>query len=165
MRRRYGRALGVLTLICLLCALLVWAGTVPPNINQHRHPGNEEIVTHYDAYVGSEVEIGGTVVQTEPVTLKLTHHRSTRTVTVRDVDQPIEIGDRIVVFGAVQPNNVIISRGTTVRKPWEASYMYVISFLGGLWVLARLVNGWRLDRNRWTINPRESRLWKWHEDA
>lgn len=163
--RRYERALGIVALLCLLGTLLVWAGTVPPDIDQHRYPGNEQIVENYDAYVGSPAQVGGTVVQTDPVVLELTHHRSMREVTVRDVSRPIQAGDRIVVFGEIQPNDVIDSQGSTVRKPWEAIYMYLISFLGGLWVVARLLNGWRLDRDRWTIVPREDRIWTRRDDA
>lgn len=165
MTNRHARVLGIIALICLLGSLLVWAGTVPPNPDQHRYPGNEQIVEDYDAYIGKQVQVGGTVVQTDPVVLELTHYRGTRTVTVRDVHQPVQPGDRVVVFGEAQPNDVIDSQGVTVREPWEASYMYLISFLGGLWVLARLSNGWRLDRDRWTIVPRENRIWTRGDDA
>lgn len=163
--RRYERVLGILALLCLLGTLLVWAGTVPPNVDQHRYPGNEQLVENYDAYVGSQAQVGGTVVQTDPVVLELTHYKSTREVIVRDVPQPVQAGDRIVVFGEVQPNSVIDSRTITTREPWEATYMYLISFIGGLWVLAGLIHGWRLDWDRWTIVPRENRIWTERDDA
>lgn len=156
----HARALGIIALVCLLGVLLVWAGTVPPNPDQHRYPGNEQIVETYDAYPGKQVQVGGTVVQTDPVVLELKHYKQTRTVTVRDVPQSVQPGDRVVVFGEVQPNDVIDSQGVAVREQWEAIYMYLVSFLGGLWVLVRLVTGWQLDRDQWTIVPRENRLWR-----
>lgn len=165
MTSRHARVLGIIALICLLGVLLVWSGTVPPNPDQHRYPGNEQIVENYDAYLGKQVQVGGTVVQIDPVVFELKHYKRTRTVTVRDFPQSVQPGDRVVVFGTVQPNNVIEGQGSTAREPWEAIYMYLISFLGGLWVLARLINGWRLDCDRWTIFPRENRIWTGHDDA
>lgn len=162
---RYKRLLGIIGLICLLATLLVWAGTVPPNVDQHRYLGNEQIVESYDAYIGSQAQVGGTVVRTDPVVLKLIHHRSTHEVIVRDVPQSTQPGDRIVVFGTVQRNDVIDSQGSTVREPWEPIYMYLISCLGGLWILARLINGWRFDWDQWTIVPRENRIWTGRDDA
>ena len=33
--------------------------------------------------------------------------------------------------------------------------MYVISFVGGLWVLGRFGRGWRVDRERLAFVPRD----------
>ena len=61
---RYQRLLGIIGLVCLRGALVVWAGTVPPNPDQHRYPGNEQVVENYHTYLGKQVRVGGTVVQT-----------------------------------------------------------------------------------------------------
>jgi hypothetical protein len=162
---RRTRLLGVVFLLCLLAVLLVWAGTVSPNPEQHRYPGTEALLDDYDAYVGSHAQVGGTVVQTDPVVIELTYDERTRELTVHNLEQPVTTGEQIVVFGTVRDGSVIVAEAAHTRERWEAWYMYLISFVGGLWVLARLLNGWEIDRARWTIDPREDRRFRWGDDA
>lgn len=84
-------------------------------------------------------------------------------MTVRNVDQHITEGESLVIIGTARDGKTIVSDNTVVDEPWELQYMYIVSFFGGLWVLVRLVNGWQLNRNRWTVEPRETPHITWRE--
>ncbi|WP_124197252.1 hypothetical protein [Natrarchaeobius chitinivorans] len=40
------------------------------------------------------------------------------------------------------------------RESWETTYMYYISWVGGIWTTIRFVQGWRFDRERLAFVPR-----------
>ena len=64
----------------------------------------------------------------------------TITFVIEDADPDVAVGDQLSVFGTLQEDNHIHATNVVHRAPWEAYYMYVVSFLAGLWVLARLIN-------------------------
>lgn len=162
MRARRRRVLGIVVLVCLLGSLLVWSGTVSPNPGQNRYPGTEALLEHDDAYVGEQVQISGTVIGTDPVVIELTHGDATRELTVRNVDRSVSPGDKLSVFGTVQAGDAIVATAVSTRESWETQYMYLVSFIGGLWVLLRLLNGWRFEADHWTLKPRERLRVRWY---
>ncbi|MFB6202613.1 MAG: hypothetical protein ABEI98_11470 [Halorhabdus sp.] len=155
------RALGVIVLVGLLFGLFVWAGTTSPNPAANRYPGTTALLEDYDAYVGERVQVGGTVMRTDPVVIAISNGVASRELTVRNAGQSVEVGDQLVVFGTVRAGNTVVVAESRAREPWEAQYMYAVSFLGGLWVLGRLVNGWTINTNRWTVEPRDTKRWSW----
>lgn len=96
--------------------------------------------------------------------VELTNGVASREVTLRNVGQPLAVGNKVSVFGVVQAEGTILVTEVVIREPWEAVYMYVVSFLAGLWVLARLLNGWTVDKNHWTIAPRSSTVLAWRDE-
>lgn len=73
------------------------------------------------------------------------------------------VGDELWVYGVVESTR---DTGTGTEATVRAlnafvvprsglQYAYVVSALAGLWVLYRLVRGWRLDTGRWGLIPRE----------
>jgi hypothetical protein len=159
------RALGVVVLVGVLCSLFVWAGTTSPNPAANRYPGTTELLEDYDAYVGERVQVGGTVAGTDPVVVEISNGVASRDITVRNAGQPVEEGEQLVVFGTVRAGGTIVVDDARAREPWEAQYMYAVSFLGGLWVLGRLVNGWTVNTDRWTVEPRDTRRWSLGGDS
>jgi hypothetical protein len=155
------RALGVVVLVGLLCGLFVWAGTASPNPAANRYPGTTDLLEDYDAYVGERVQVGGTVVGTDPVVIEMSDGVASRELTVRNTGNPVEVGEQLVVFGTLRAGDAVVVADSRVREPWEAQYMYVVSFLGGLWVLWRLVNGWTINTETWTVEPRDTNRWQW----
>jgi hypothetical protein len=61
----------------------------------------------------------------------------------------------MVVYGTLEADNTIAVINTTVRQPWEYQYMYLVSFLAGLWTLGRFIRHWSLDRETLSFTPRE----------
>ncbi|MFP8890763.1 hypothetical protein ACLI4U_13480 [Natrialbaceae archaeon A-CW2] len=157
-----GRLLCALVLLAALGGLLVWYGTLPAyDSSMNDFPNEDDVAPEPDAYVDQQVVLGGHVVDTEPVTIEVTTDGSSSTFTVhnanealRNSDQSLESGDRVTAFGTLTDTSTLEAERYSTREPWEAQYMYVVSFLGGLWVLGRFVRGWQFDRGRLAFVPR-----------
>jgi hypothetical protein len=55
----------------------------------------------------------------------------------------------------LEVDNTIAAINTTARQPWESQYMYLVSFLAGLWTLGRFIRHWRLNTESLSFTPRE----------
>ncbi|MCL7418616.1 MAG: hypothetical protein M8354_12370, partial [Halalkalicoccus sp.] len=149
-------ALGVL--LCVLAGLLVFAGTVGPAPSNNHYPDGTEVATEFAAYHGESVEVSGTVVGTDPVAIEVgTDTDRPLVLTVLDVEGSVAVGQELRVFGTAQPDHVVVAHETVVVSPWETYYAWAVSFVAGVWVLARFVGGWRFERPRLRFAPREDR--------
>ena len=61
------------------------------------------------------------------------------------------------MLGTLTGPNVVHAENMVSRAPWEATYMYVVSFIGGLWVLIRLLQHWRVDPDTYSVVLRDDR--------
>ena len=127
--------------------------TLPEN-NNTLYPGNEEVFTNPDQYFGQQVSVGGTVLDTDPLTVETTIQGEQITFVVENANLDVSTGDRLSVFGTLGSADTVTAEEVVHREPWEAYYMYLVSFLAGLWVLARLLNRWTVDTDTWTVIPR-----------
>ncbi len=153
------RFVGTLLLLVALAGLLVWAGTAELASTAEGYPDTEAVTQSPDQYVGERVTIAGTVVDTEPLTIEAEPAPGeTRTFVVESDAGDPETGEYYRVFGTLQSADHIDAATTIDREPWELQYMYAVSFLGGLWVLGRLANGWTIDTTSWTLVPRTDPL-------
>lgn len=157
------RGAAVAVLVAALCGLFVAGGADRPTPTSPP-PAYEELDRNYDAYVGETVEIGGTVVGTDPVVVEFGYDTGVfeeATYRLRLAGAPpVERGDDVLLYGEVRPDRTVAvdAERSVVRKPWERSYMFAVSILAALLVAARLVDGWRLDRRRLALVPRERPL-------
>ena len=150
-----GRLLIAVILVALIAGSMVWYGAPPsydPSMNDF--PDEDDVAAAPDEYVGEEVTLGGAVIETDPVVIEI-HDESSQTVTLVDANAalvrgnaPLEAGDDVTAFGTLTDDTTLDVERALTREPWEVSYMYVISFLGGLWVAGRFFQGWRFDRTR-----------------
>jgi hypothetical protein len=155
---RSTRLLALLLLAGMLCGLLLWAGTLEPDPDRNQFPDETEFAVDYNTYVGERVEFGGTVVATDPVVVEVTADSGrSLELTLQSVDNAdrINADDEITVYGTLEPNNTVTVIDTTVRQPWESYYMYLVSFLAGLWTLGRFLRQWTVDRRTLSVTPRE----------
>lgn len=53
------------------------------------------------------------------------------------------------------PTHPLLRGGTYEPAILDQVYMYAVSIVGALWVLARLINGWRFDPERIALEPRD----------
>lgn len=157
MTRTRTRIVAICTLLAVLAGLFVWAGTVQPDPANNDFPDGEDLLDDPDQYVGDRISVSGTVVATDPLTIEA-EPAPGRTITfvIEDVDRGPAVGDDLRVFGVLHENDRVEAIETVHREPWERHYMYVVSFLGGLVVLARLLNRWTLDADEWAVVPRET---------
>jgi hypothetical protein len=149
-------------LLAALVAALVGFGTLTPNPADGRYPGTDAVASDPAQYHGDQVVVGGTVVGTDPIVLEAGYEtvrdggfaRGTVRFTVTGVATAVDRGDSLQVFGTLGQDRSIAADETVVSSPDGDAYMYAVSFLAGLWVLARLTRQWRIDWKRLAVVPR-----------
>ncbi|OIB56534.1 hypothetical protein [Natrialba sp. SSL1] len=159
-----GRLLAALLLLALLFGLMVWAGASPAEPMEQPGPDETDVPQDRAAYVGSEVTLGGEVVDTDPVVIatRASGYGQFTVVDAEDTlvntDGPLESGDQLSAHGTLEDESTLAADRTVARQSSEMQYMYAVSLLGGLWVVGRFACGWRFDRTRLAFVPREQRL-------
>lgn len=167
------RAAAVALCLLALCALFVLGGAAWP-ASPHVEPSEADLDRNYDAYVGETVTLGGSVVETDPVVVRVSYdtgvydEASFRLELQGDLQA--RVGDDVSVSGELRPDRTVAvdADRALVRQPWETRYMYGISVVGVLLVAARFANGWRLQPRHLQVVPRERSLlqrWRGESDA
>ena len=155
MTPRGRRLLAVAFLIGLLVGLSVLHGTLVPTATDGRYPGPEAIAINEDVPTGNAVTVWGTVVATDPVVIETEPRgQSVRFTLTGEPVADVSVGTTVGVHGTLaSPNNVAVDRAL-LQEPWELRYLYIISFVAGLWVLGRFLRGWHLDGSTLSFQPR-----------
>lgn len=150
------RALLLVAVLGAQFGLLLWGGTLVGGFDD-RYPNEYAIALDQDRYVGREVAITAEVVSTDPlVVYEAFQYRDVR-LTVEGADVDATVGDRLVAFGVLEPDGVLRAERAYTVPASGLQYAYAVSALAGLWVLARLLRGWRIDTERWGLAPRAER--------
>lgn len=149
----------VLAVLCgVLFALLVAAGTLTPAPGIHDYPDAEDLDRDYAAYQGERVTVAGIVVRTDPVVIEADYGADRPLVlSILDLEEPVEVGQELRVFGTARPDRTIAAHETVVVSPWEVYYAWGASFVAGVWVLARFLRRWRFDGSTLDFSVREGR--------
>jgi hypothetical protein len=150
---RGGRLAALALLLGVLAALVAWYGATAADAALSRFPGEDQIAVGYETWVGTRVQVGGTVVETDPVVVAAEYtawvgdgyERGVARFTVRGLSHPVAPGEHLQVFGTARPGRTIEASNGVVVPASNYPYMYAVSFLAGCWVLARLIRGWRID--------------------
>jgi hypothetical protein len=133
--------------------LLVWAGTMPVAPGAHVYPTEYDLATDYDRFLGQRAEVSGEVVATDPLVVRRVDGSVDVRLTVRGTDVAAERGDRIRAFGVVEPNHTVRATTAYAVPQGRQRYAWTVSFLAGLWVLARIVRHWSPDTDGWVLVP------------
>ncbi|AZH25542.1 hypothetical protein [Haloplanus aerogenes] len=148
--RSVRRGVAIAACCTLLLVLLVGYGTLTPDPATGRFPSNGAVAA-------------GTVDTGDRVVVAGTARGDTTEGTVVDLDG----GPRVVVRGldaapgadvwlyGIYRDGSIRNVRAIVRAPWEITYLYAVSLLGGLLTLGRVVRTWRVDTDRWQVVPRD----------
>jgi hypothetical protein len=149
------RAVALFVLLALLAGLTVWYGTLVSAPEHGDYPDDEQLTTAYEHYHGEHVTVGGRVVATDPVTIVVgTDTGTPLRLTVTDVSIGVAEGDELRVYGVVESDHKIRATNAVAVPQAGHWYAYSVSFLAGVWVLARLFRYWRLDFRTWMFSPR-----------
>jgi len=156
MTSRGRRLLAIGLLLGLLFGLSVWHGTLAPNATDGRFPGPEAIAADGDSLVGDRVTVWGTVVATDPIVIE-TEPRGepVRFTLTGQAVAGARAGGSVGVHGRLQSATTVAVERALLQEAWELRYLYVISFVAGLWVLGRFLRGWRVDLTTLSVSPRE----------
>ncbi len=155
-----GRLLASVALLIALVGLLSWTGTAAVEPLESTYPDEGDVTPARESYIGDRVVLDGAVVETAPLVIATQSNGNGRFTVRRTADTlerstgPLETGDRVTVFGTLADASTLDADRTVSTALWESLYMVVVSFIGGCWVLARLIRGWRVDRGRGALVPR-----------
>ncbi len=143
------RAPLLLVLLGTLFGLCVWFGTVGPAPALGAYPHEGDVGPNPAPYVGGPVELSGQVVDTNPVRMRIEYGlQQSRTLTVTNVEISTEPGDTFRVYGTLTDPDTVRATNAFAVPPGGLRYTYVVSFVAGLWVFARIVSQWRLHRHQ-----------------
>ncbi|MFW6438381.1 MAG: hypothetical protein ACOCZ7_05130, partial [Armatimonadota bacterium] len=114
------RLLAVGLLALALVGVFVLAGAGWP-AQPDATPTEEELATDYPAHVGEEVQIGGTVVETDPTVIVVESDAGDFELAVENAPADAEPGDDVILAGELRPDRTIAAQPgrTVVRQPWE----------------------------------------------
>ena len=135
----------------------MWHGTLAPNAADGRYPGSEAIATDSSTGVGEQVTVWGVVVATAPVVIETEPRgQPVRFTLTGESVAGASVSTKVGVHGTLESPRTIAVERALLQEPWEHRYLYVISFVAGVWVLGRFVHGWRVDRSTLSFRPRLS---------
>ena len=159
-----GRIATILVLLALLVGLMVGFGGLDPAPTQGDYPSEDELATDYAEHIGQTVHLSGVVIDTDPVVIRVDYdyyatgvrYTGSYDLTIQEISSTdgVTDGDSLQVYGTVRPDHTLTAQNVVVVPPRNYAYMYTISALAGLWVLTRLIRGWRLD---WATGALERR--------
>lgn len=144
------RGVAVSLLLLALGALLVAHGTLAPDPGPGRFPGNDAVAAG-TLTTGDRVVVAGTARGDAAGGTRLDLDGGP-TVVVHDLDA--DLGADVWLSGTYADGTIRNDRAV-VRAPWEITYLYAVSALGGVFTLGRIVRTWRVDTDRWVVVPRE----------
>jgi len=135
----------------------VWHGALVPNAADGRYPGPEAIAINGDVTTGDAVTIWGVVVATDPVVIETEPRgQSVRFTLTGEPVAGVSVGTTVGVHGTLAAPHRVAVDHALLQEPWELQYLYVISFVAGLWVLGRFLRGWHLDGSTLSFQPRSA---------
>ena len=161
---QFGRVLAGIILVALLASSLVLAGTTAGDPLADPYPDESDVTPTPEAYVGEQVILGGIVVDIDPVVIatRASGHGQFVLVDVDtatgNTDDPLEIDERVNTFGTLEDESTLAVERAITREESESQYMYIVSTLGGLWVVWRFISHWRFDRSVLAFVPRAQPL-------
>lgn len=153
------RILLVVLLLGGLFGLIVWYGSLTQNPAVGAYPNTEALATDYQRYLGDPVTVGGEVIATSPVTIAAEYGNDENIrLTITGLTIPVTEGHHLRVYGVARSDNTIQSINAFTVPPTGLWYTWTISFVGGVWVLDRIIRDWEVDAETWTLHRRETPL-------
>lgn len=161
---RTSRLATLCVLVAILTLLAIWFGLpTPPNTESGRFPDTADLARNDDAYTGQHVQVSGRIVQLDPVVITASGEYWTgdryrvveRRVTITDPTPTVTRGQELQVYGVLRQDGSITATNSVVVPTRNRRYMYGVSALAGVWVLARLIRGWTIIWGTLAMKPRQ----------
>ncbi|MFP8890769.1 hypothetical protein ACLI4U_13510 [Natrialbaceae archaeon A-CW2] len=164
------RLLTICLLFSALFGLFVFYGTLEPAPEVHDYPSTSDLEEHPDLLINEQAEVGGTVVDTDPTIIKLENGHQYVIEEAPEVDAGQELSAFVTVREAATDGvpGTLEAHDGVAQDQWETAYMYAVSIVAALWVLARILRHWRLDIHRLIFVPATLDALNWkniHEDG
>ena len=155
----------IAVLLIILLILFVWYGSASPEPEKGYYPGSEHVVQDREAYVGEKVDIGGRVVETDPLTIEVEYGDDSILLEIVNTSKDADVGDRVSVFGTLNENHTITAETMIVRPLTNWYYMYGVSGAAAIWLLVRLISHWKYTPTGFKPREEPLKLFRRDEDG
>ncbi len=152
------KKISLIIFILVLLIFFIWYGSIEPDPEKGHYPGEEEILQDYGEHVGRKVEVGGRVIEEEPLKIEIEYGSEKIELQVVGEKEEANENDRITVYGTLHENNTIVAENVVVRGYWRYIYMYTVSVGAAVWVGVRLFKSWRWDSDSFSFQKRDEDL-------
>lgn len=160
--RMFETARARIMLVCLLllgqAALFPLYAVQPVNEDAWVLAGETEFLDDPDRYLEGPVESGGIVQETDPIVVRVDTREGMERVTITGATIEPELGDKVRVYGTLVAPATIDAQNAFVVPQQGRWYAWGISFLAGVWVLARLIRHWTVTWATLGFEPRTEPL-------
>lgn len=143
------RAALVLLLVALQVGMLFEYGTY-----DDRRPTAEDFAADYESHVGRTVALDGTLVSTDPPVVAVDGTGERFELTLRGFDRSVEEGTVVDIYGTLAANHTVEVQRSVVYPGLNRQYMYGISFLALVFVVALGLRDWRFDTDSLVFRQR-----------
>lgn len=124
------------------------------------YPTEEELHANYEEYVGERVLLFGDVGSIDRTgqraRIEIEADDGPLKLTVSGIDDDVEPGGVVQVYGKVQPEHTITAANIVVveQSSGKRLYKFVVSGVGAALALAAFFRYWRIDWSSQTFEPR-----------
>jgi hypothetical protein len=153
-----GRLVLVVVLLLGQSVLFPLYAQQPVNPDAGVYPRSGDFLENPDQYIGERVVTGGIVQQVSPIVIEVRADQGTHLLTITGTTLTPNIGDKLRVYGTLTGPRTIHSSNAFVVPRGGLWYTWVVSFLAGLWVLARLIRHWTVEWSRLSFSRRDTPL-------
>ena len=158
LRTARGRTGAVILLLAGVAVLCPVYAAQPVNPEMGVYPDEEKFIQSPEQYLSEAVTTGGDVQQVSPLVIEVETTQGKHDVTITDSEVRPDVGDKVRVFGTLTDPRTIQSQYAFVVPSSGQWYAWSVSFLAGLWVLARLIAHWTVDVSRLRFQRRAEPL-------
>lgn len=125
---------------------------------QWSYPSSQEIAADYEAHIGEEAFLFGTVesISGDTARVRIESEVGKYTLIVESFDSTVERGGLVQVVGELRPGRVLVADNTVVVNTSGDStlYKYAVSLLGAALVVVAVFRYWRLNTETLTLEVR-----------
>ncbi len=147
------RFTGISILLILLFTSFIYYGSQPPRPDAGSYPSEEHIIEDYQRYIDERVNVGGRVIETEPLTIEAKYGKETVELTIKNATVDPNIGDRLSVYGVLKEDHSVEAINSINRPKLNYHYMYAISMVAAVWLAYRIYKQFEWDD--WAASPKK----------
>lgn len=147
--------------VAVLLVAVLFGSAVHYEVTEPDHdpyPQEEDLATDYDAHVGEQTLLFGTVqsVEDDRLVIRAESDAGPFEMTVPNATARVQPGGVVQVYGTLGPERVIQSERTEVINVSGGSntYKYGVSAVGALLVVILFFRYWTIDTDEWAIEVR-----------
>lgn len=153
-----GRLLLVVVLLIGHAMLFPLFAQQPVTPDAGVYADSDEFILTPNQYISEPVVTGGYVQQTTPIIIQAETSQGAYNITLTDTNLSPSTGDKVRTFGTLTAPKTVKSIYSFVVPQRGLWYTWGISFLAGIWVLARLIQHWTVNLSRLSFSRRDTPL-------